>query len=595
MVRSAFFAFRFQSLVLLTCLLLIAGVSRILAEPFWQDVNPVMRTKWTADVKPDKVLPEYPRPQMARADWLNLNGPWDYALGKKDDTTLVAAYTGKILVPFSYDSVLSGVTKMLIGDQRLWYRRTFEVPGGWKGKRVLLHFGAVSYDATVFLNGKELGAHQGDYDGFDFDITDALKADGAQELVVSVWDPVQAGIQARGKQSNGSYSIWHTGSSGIWQTVWIEPVAQASIAGLKMTPDIDKSVLKLIVSGQGTGSGDTVEAVATDGGKEIGRISGPVGSELSLPVANAKLWSPDSPFLYDLKVGLSHGGQPVDTVTSYFGMRKIAMAKDAKGVPRIWLNNKIMFQIGVLDQGYWPDGLYTAPTDDALRYDVEMCKKFGFNFNRKHVKVEPDRWYYWCDKLGLLVWQDMPNGPGNQASSDVRITDAGAVEFEKELKAMVDGRGNHPCIVVWILFNESWGQYDTARLTEWLKQYDPSRLVNSASGWTDFKTGDIHDRHDYAPIPIAPPQDGVRASVIGECAGPYADLMKTIWPRIDADGLCGVVYTQLTDIESETSSTLLTYDRVLKIDPKIMADANHGGPFAAAKDSPSTATPPNGK
>ena len=561
---------------------LVLSASRIPAEPFWQDVNPVMPTKWTRNVKPDNALPEYPRPQMVRSDWLTLNGTWEYALGKKDDTTPVTAFPGKILVPFSYDSVLSGVTKMLTIDQRLWYHRTFAVPSAWNGKRILLHFGAVSWDTTVFLNGKEIGSHQGDYDGFDFDITDALKADGPQDLVVSVWDPVQAGIQPRGKQSNGSYSIWHTGSSGIWQTVWIEPVPQASIAGLKMTPDIDKGVLNLTVTGQGTGNGDTVEAVATADGQEIGRISGPVGSELTLPVADAKLWSPDHPFLYDLKVGLNHGGQPADSVVSYFGMRKIALAKDAKGVPRIWLNNKIMFQIGVLDQGYWPDGLYTAPTDDALRYDIEMAKKFGFNFDRKHVKVEPDRWYYWCDKLGLLVWQDMPNGPGNQNSSDVRITDAGAAIFEKELKAMIDGRGNHPSIVVWVLFNESWGQYDTVRLTDWLKKYDPSRLVNSDSGWTDFKSGDIHDRHDYSPIPIAPPQDGVRASVIGECGGTYADLMKTIWPRIEADGLCGVVYTQLTDIESETSSTLLSYDRILKIDPKIVAEANRGVPSTDA-------------
>jgi hypothetical protein len=571
----------------MTCFLIVGNSSLTFAEPFWQDVNPVIKTKWAADVKPDNVLPEYPRPQMVRADWLNLNGPWDYAVGRKDDLAPISSYTGKILVPFSYDSVLSGVTKMLKIDERLWYRRTFVVPDGWKGKQVLLHFGAVSYDVTVFLNGKQLGTHQGDYDAFTFDATDALKPDGPQELVVSVWDPVQAGSQARGKQGNGSYSIWHTGSSGIWQTVWAEPVAQASIGGLKMTPDIDKGVLKLTVLGQGMADGDTVEAIATDSGKEIGRISGPVGGEISLPVPNAKLWSPESPFLYDLKIELHHGGQAVDSVTSYFGMRKIALAKDEKGVPRIWFNNKIMFQIGVLDQGYWPDGLYTAPTDEALRYDIEMCKKFGFNFDRKHVKVEPDRWYYWCDKLGLLVWQDMPNGPGNEAVGDVRISDAGAAQFEKELKAMVDGRGNHPCIVVWILFNESWGQYDTARLTEWLKQYDPSRLVDSASGWTDFRTGDIHDRHDYSPIPNAPPQDGVRASVIGECAGPYADLMKTIWSRIDADGLCGVVYTQLTDIESETSSTLLTYDRILKIDPKIVADANHGGPVtnsAPAKD-----------
>jgi hypothetical protein len=385
--------------------------------------------------------------------------------------------------------------------------------------------------------------------------------------------------------------------------VWIEPVAQASIASLKMTPDIDKGMLNLTVTGQGTENGDTVEAVATDGGKEIGRVTGPVGSELSLPVANAKLWSPDSPFLYDLKVELHHGGQSTDSITSYFGMRKIAVAKDEKGVPRIFLNNKVVFQLGTLDQGYWSDGLYTAATDEALRYDIEMSKKYGFNFDRKHVKVEPDRWYYWCDKLGLLVWQEMPSTTGDCGDDPPRVTDEQAKEFEKELKAMIDGRGNHPSIVVWILFNERWGQYDTHRLTEWLKQYDPSRLVDSASGWTDFHVGDINDRHSY-PGPDAPKQDGVRASVIGECGGfnepgttQYADLMKKVWPLIDSEGLCAVVFTELMDAESEISMPLLTYNRVPKVDPKIVAEINHGGPFAndAGKGSVPVAAPISGK
>jgi beta-galactosidase/beta-glucuronidase len=495
------------------------------------------------------------------------------------------------------------VTKPLTKGDRLWYHRTFDVPAVWNGKRILLHFGAVSYDATVFLNGKELGTHQGDYDGFDFDITDALKPNGPQELVVSVWDPVQDGTQPHGKQGNGAYGIYHTASSGIWQTVWLEPVASASIGGLVLTPDIDKDTLKLTVSGQGTAPGDTVEAVATDGGQEIGRISGPMGSELQLPVANAKLWSPESPFLYDLKVDLRHGGQVVDSVTSYFGMRKIAVAKDEKGVPRIFLNNKIYFQLGTLDQGFWPDGLYTAPTDDALRSDIEMSKKYGFNFDRKHMKVEPDRWYYGCDKLGLLVWQDMPSTTGDCGNDPPRVTDAQAAEFEKELKAMIDGRRNHPSIVVWILFNERWGQYDTTRLTAWLKQYDPSRLIDSASGWTDFGCGDLNDEHLY-PGPVAPKQDGVRASVIGECGGfgqpgpgQYADLMKKAWPLIDSQGLCAVTFTELMDAEDEISMPLMSYDRVPKVDPKIIADINHGGPFAnaGANNSPSTTTPPAGK
>jgi beta-galactosidase/beta-glucuronidase len=553
-----------------------------------------MPTKWDADVKAGHVWPEYPRPQMVRADWLNLNGPWDYAVTDKESTTPVTTYTGKILVPFSYAAPLSGVGKLLTENQRLWYHRMFDVPGAWRGERVLLHFGAANWETTVYLNGKQIGVHHGDYDAFTFDVTDALKQDGPQELVVTTWDPVQTGVQPHGKQITGAYSCWHTAISGIWQTVWLEPVAQASIAELIMTPDIDKGVLKLTVNGRGTTTGDTVEAVATDNGKEVGRISGPVGSELSLPVPNAKLWSPDSPFLYDLKIDLHHADQPTDSVTSYFGMRKIAVAKDEKGVPRIFLNNKVVFQIGTLDQGYWPDGLYTAPTDDALRYDIEMSKKYGFNFDRKHVKVEPDRWYYWCDKLGLMVWQDMPSSTIDEGEDPRRVTDAQAQEFEIELKAMIDGRRNHPSIVTWILFNERWGQYDTRRLTAWIKDYDPSRLVDSASGWNDLHCGDLNDRHQY-PGPDAPKQDGVRASVIGECGGfgdpgsaQYADMMKKVWPLIDSDGLCGVTFTELMDCESEVSMPLLSYDRVPKVDPKIIYDINHSGPPPSPTPTPSS-------
>ena len=526
---------------------------------------------------------------MVRADWLNLNGPWDYAIAKKDETTTPPSYTGKILVPFSYCSVLSGVTKMLTPDQRLWYRRTFQVPAAWNGKRLLLHFGAVSWDATVFLNGRQIGSHRGDYDAFDFDITDALKPAGPQDLVVSVWDPVQTGVQPRGKQIMGAFGMYHTAVSGIWQTVWIEPVSRTAIAQLTMFPDIDKGVLNLIVSGQGAVDGDTVEVVASDSGREIARITGPVGANLSLPVPNTRLWSPESPFLYDLKVDLKHAGQSTDTVTSYFGMRKIAVAKDAKGVPRIFLNNKVYFQLGTLDQGYWPDGLYTAPTDEALRSDIEMSRKYGFNFDRKHVKVEPDRWYYWCDKLGLLVWQDMPSSTGDNGDDPPRITDEQAKQFELELKGMIDQHLNHPSIVVWVLFNERWGQYDTRRLTDWTKHEDPSRLVDSASGWLDYHCGDLNDSHQY-PGPIPPRQDGVRASVIGECGGfgepgpaQYADLMKKVWLLIDSDGLCGVTFTELMDAESEISMPLLSFDRVPKVDPAIIAAINHGGPFLKTK------------
>jgi beta-galactosidase/beta-glucuronidase len=566
------------------------------AEPFYGAVHPPVHTRWDTQITPDHVLPEYPRPQLVRNDWQNLNGTWNFITTTKD-APQPTEFTGKILVPFPYESWLSGINKMIGPDQRMWYRREFTVPEAWSGKRILLHFGAVSYDAAVYLNGKQVGTHQGDYDGFSIDITDALKASAPQELVVSAWNPVQTGTQPNGKQSTGSYSIWHTASSGIWQTVWLEPVPVARIASLKFTPDIDKGVLNLAVAGAGTTAGDKIEAVAMDGSQEVGRIAGEVGAPLALPVPNAKLWSPEQPFLYDLKVTLTHAGQPSDTVTSYFGMRKISMAKDAKGIPRIMLNNKPSFALGVLDQGFWPDGIYTAPTDDALRFDVEMLKKYGFNTDRKHVKVEPDRWYYWCDKLGVLVWQDMPSMPGNQSSSDVRITDAAATEFEKELKAMVDGRGDHPCIVTWIIFNESWGQYDTRRLADWMKQYDPSRLVDSVSGFVDYHAGDFQDRHDYGNPPSAPAQDN-RISIIGEFGAVPGDahgnaftaMMKKMVPIVAASHISGTIYTALSDEEQERDGALLTDDRKPQADPAAVAAANKLIADAAVTDEAATAS-----
>jgi beta-galactosidase/beta-glucuronidase len=614
------------SLRILTILVAVAaGSATMQADPAGQP----MMTKWGSTVTPDHVLPEYPRPQMVRTDWLNLNGPWNYAITRKEAVSPVTAYAGKILVPFPLQSALSGVVPPPATDgtppwfhqteNRLWYQRSFVVPDAWKGRRVLLHFGAVGWETTVYLNGKELGTHDGDYDGFSFDITDALKPDAPQELVVSVWDPVTTGRQPHGKQVTKPGYIFYTASTGIWQTVWLEPVSAASIDALKMTPDVDAGVLKLTVTGRGTGAGDTVEAIASDHGREVARVRGRVGSELSLPIAKAELWSPESPFLYDLKVELRHRSQSSDAVTSYFGMRKIAVAKDAKGIPRLYLNGKMIFQLAALDQGFWPDGLYAAPTDDALRFDIETMKKYGFNTDRKHQKVESERWYYWCDKLGLLVWQDMPTG--NAEMPDNKIDDnasspADAAEFQAELKAMIDGRGNHPCITTWTIFNEAGGQHDTPQLTQWLKSYDPTRLVDSASGWVDFNMGDLHDNHGY-PGPGAPRLDGYRPSVIGEFGGVpavvpghiwqglpgpnespssttqnlavvYPQMMGNLWPQIDSAGLCGSVYTQLTDVEDEHNG-LMTYDRLPKIDDAIIIRANHGGPFAAA----STTSSPN--
>lgn len=554
--------------------------------------GPLM-TRWAADVSAEKALPEYPRPTLVRKDWLNLNGLWDYAILPKADEQ-AKEYQGQILVPFAVESALSGVMKRLQPEQRLWYRRSFEMPKDWAGRRVQLRFGAVDWEAQVWVNGKEIGVHRGGYDGFSFDVTPALKPEGAQEVVVRVFDPTDKGPQPRGKQVLKPGGIFYVPTSGIWQTVWLEPVPEAHIASLKTTPDLPGKALKLTVNAAGAGDGHVVTAVAMAEGKEVARAEGKPGQPLTLAIAEPKPWTPETPFLYDLKVTLTQDGKTVDAVDSYFGMRSIEVRKDDKGAPRILLNGQFVFQVGPLDQGFWPDGLYTAPTDEALRYDIEITKKLGFNMARKHVKVEPERWYYWCDKLGLLVWQDMPSGGG-----------AGGGIFETELKALVAGRYNHPCIVMWVVFNEGWGQHDTPRLTNWTKELDPSRLVNCASGWTDHPVGDIIDMHNY-PGPGAPKYDAERnrAAVLGEFGGlglpveghmwtkehwgyrgmtsplaltqRYVQLLQKSWGLKDSASLNAVVYTQTTDVETECNG-LLTYDRaVIKPDLEKVAKANRG-------------------
>ena len=545
-------------------------------------VGPLM-TRWAKDVSPDKVLIEYPRPQMVRGDWLSLNGLWDVKLGDGTESP--------ILVPFPIESALSGVMKH---SDRMTYRRNFEVPPGWSGRRILLHFGAVDWETKVSVNGKEIGSHRGGYDGFSFDITAALNSVGRQQIQVEVFDPTDLGGQPRGKQKLKSGSIMYTPSSGIWQTVWLEPVSENHIDALKMVPDLDGGFLKLTVTGHGA-----VHAVVSDSGREIAQVSGAAGSELKLAIPDPKRWSPDSPFLYDLRVTLKSNDQVVDSVTSYFGMRKISLGKDKKGVTRMMLNGEFVFQVGPLDQGFWPDGIYTAPTDDALRFDVEETKRFGFNVTRKHIKVEPDRWYYWCDKLGLLVWQDMPSV--NSYTDKPQPIDK--PQFKTELVRMVQQCWNHPSIIMWVVFNESQGQHDTEALVSEVKALDPSRLVNNASGDTDKQCGDVIDKHSY-PGPESPKPEKDRAAVLGEFGGlglpieghtwsqktwgykdtknmqdltlGYEKLLEKSWLLNAESGLSAVIYTQLTDVESECNG-LMTYDReVRKISHERGTAANTG-------------------
>ena len=578
----------------------------------WKPAEGPLMTRWAKQVSPDKVHSEYPRPQMVRKDWLNLNGLWDYAIRPKDSPR-PAGFDGQILVPFAAESALSGVGKAVGEANRLWYRRTFESPKKWANKRILLHFGAVDWETTVWVNGKELGTLRGGYNPFTFDITDALNKTGSQEIILSVWDPTDTGYQPRGKQVRKPEGIWYTAVTGIWQTVWLEPVASARIESLNIVPDVDEQAVDIVMAVRPSGSEATVKVTVLDGKKNVseGEIKMSGGGNVSfatprikLGVKNAKLWSHDSPFLYDLKVTLKDSqGKKVDEVQSYFGMRKISLGKDDKGITRMFLNNKPLFQFGPLDQGWWPDGLYTAPTDEALRYDIETLKQLGCNMMRKHVKVEPDRLYYWCDKLGLLVWQDMPSGDRFIGGNDPDIvrSEESARQFDLELGRVIDSLRNHPCIIMWVPFNEGWGQFDTPRVVELIKKLDPNRLVDCASGWTDRGVGDVHDIHSY-PGPDAPPVEEKRAIVLGEFGGlglpvkghiwhdekswgyrrfnnseelttAYVVLLDNLRPLI-AGGLSAAVYTQTTDVEVEVNG-FMTYDRaMIKMDADKIGVAN---------------------
>lgn len=579
------------------CITLTFGLTPTIAQ------DAPLLTRWAAEVTPENALPEYPRPQMTRDRWQNLNGLWDYAV-KTRLLEQPTEYDGQILVPFPIESYLSGVQKRVTG-KRVWYHRTFEVPADWADDRLLLHFGAVDWQATVWVNGVEVGQHEGGYDAFSFDITDALTAEGEQDLVVAVFDPTE-GTQPRGKQVITPGGIWYTPTTGIWQTVWLEPVPASSISELWISTDIDTSTLKVraVLEGAAPSPTATVTTEVLVDGAVVASVTSKANDPMMTTIEDAQWWSPESPYLYDLRVSLKDGDTVIDTVGSYFGMRKIEMKTDEKAIPRLWLNNEIIFQYGLLDQGFWPDGLYTAPTDEALRYDIETTKALGFNMIRKHVKVEPARWYYWADKLGILVWQDMPSGdrlmgPGE---GEFQRSPESAAVFERELQRLVDTHFNSPSIVMWVLFNEGWGQYDTARLTTWLQEYDPSRLVNSTSGWTDMRVGDVQDMHHY-PDPLFPVADYKRASVLGEFGGlglpleghtwlgkdnwgyaqytdvptlleEYTGMIKKLQYFKRERGLVAAVYTQTTDVETEVNG-IMTYDRaVIKMGVEAIQELN---------------------
>lgn len=571
----------------------------------WRPAGDKIKTRWASQIDVKNVLPEYPRPIMKRSEWQNLNGLWNYAIlpaGKQ----MPSSFDGKILVPFAVESSLSGVQKMVGKDNELWYQREFTIPSEWEHNKILLHFGAVDWKADVWINDIKIGSHKGGYTPFYFEITPFLTNNKTQKLTVRVWDPSDEGFQPRGKQVNNPKGARYTTVTGIWQTVWIEPVPPTYIKHLITIPNIDGNNVTVKTCTEGMLPSDLIEVKVLDNGKTIGSGEAATGQEVTISMTNVKLWSPESPFLYDMEVSILRKGSAIDKVSSYFGMRKISTCRDVNGIVRLQLNNKNCFQLGTLDQGYWPDGLYTAPTDEALLYDIKKTKELGFNTIRKHVKVEPARWYYHCDKEGILVWQDMPSGEkftykaneyqqfkyydGKENIRPVKEEE----NFRREWKEIIDLCFSNPSVVVWILFNEGWGQFKTPELTEWTKNYDPSRLVNPASGGNHYEVGDMVDMHNY-PDPVVGVFDRNRANVLGEYGGIGLSIEGHLWEKENSWGYnslkhnsedatntyidlaeklkdlipyyySAAIYTQITDVESEVNG-LMTYDReIVKMD-----------------------------
>jgi beta-galactosidase/beta-glucuronidase len=575
----------------------------------WQPVEDKILSKWAMDINPSAPLPEYPRPQMTRENWFNLNGLWQYAIVDKG-TVQPSSFQGEILVPYAIESALSGVGKTVGKDKELWYQREFEVDRSMKKGDLLLHFGAVDWEAEVFVNGKRVGIHQGGYDPFFFEISGALVSGKKQQLTVRVWDPTDDGPQPRGKQVNKPHAIWYTPVTGIWQTVWLEAVPNQYISSIRNNPDLDNKQITVQAEVMNPEPGQMVSVSLMANGELLAEEKVPAGKEVTFTISNPNIWGPENPFLYDIEARLLEGRKLVDAVKSYTAMRKISMLPDENGNQRLLLNDKFLFQYGPLDQGWWPDGLYTAPTEEALVFDIDKTKDMGFNMIRKHVKVEPARWYYHCDKIGMLVWQDMPSGDmGNRWESRPGVLGKGTEKnrtpesiaiFKKEWKAIMDANYNFPSIVVWVPFNEAWGQFNTEEIVNWTVAYDPSRMVNGASGGNYTLEGQIMDMHNY-PDPVMPDPKiwgKKQILVLGEYGGlglpieghtwqekdnwgyqsfedqaalkkRYSKLIMDLKPLLPM-GLSAAIYTQTTDVEIETNG-LMTYDRkVIKLDPQFL-------------------------
>lgn len=595
---------------LVLCLGMTVQVSADGYAPVWGNI----RTEWGEKVTPENAWRSYPRPQLRRDAWMNLNGMWNYAVTGQDVERTSVVYEGGILVPFAIESSLSGVKRTFTPEDKLWYSREFEVPVAWKGKNVLVHFGAVDYECSVWVNGKLAGSHKGGNNPFSFDITKCLKPRGAQKIEMCVTDPTDSESISRGKQCLNPKGIWYTPVSGIWQTVWMEAVNATRIRQVLPQADIVSKSVELTFLVDNAKGNEDISVKVYDNGTVVASRTGKAGDRITISVPDAVLWSPATPKLYDFEAVLSRGGKVQDKVSSYFALRKVDLKKDGYGYRRICLNDEPVFQMGPLDQGWWPDGLLTPPSEEAMLWDMVELKKMGFNMIRKHIKVEPELYYYYADSLGLMMWQDMVSGfsTARRCVEHVKPTaeadwDAPAehsAQWQGEMFEMIDRLRFYPCITTWVVFNEGWGQHNTKEIVEKVIAYDTTRIVNGVTGWTDRKVGAMYDIHNY-PLTsmILPDYNDDRISVLGEFGGYGWAINGHLWnpgmrnwgyQNIDgamalidnygrsmydletliAMGLSAAVYTQTTDVEGEVNG-LMTYDRkVVKI-PETLLHSMH--------------------
>lgn len=613
----------------ITTLAAILAVAGTLSAQGWAPAGNRIKTKWAEEVSPTNAHPEYPRPQMLRPEWKSLNGLWDYAVTPKSEAR-PKTFDGKILVPFAIESSLSGVGKALTPEDALWYSTSFSVPSNWKGKRLILNFDAVDWKAEVFVNDIKVGSHTGGYTRFSLDVTPYVK-NGSNSLVVRVEDASDNDFQPRGKQVKQPRGIWYTSVSGIWQSVWIEPVAPAHITDYNVVSNVADKAINVTVDAAGVQEGDVVKVFLLDGGigysTETANAAKPAadgmysvlasgmavpGGTVTLNVRNPKLWSPESPYIYGLDIQILRAGKVIDRVAAYAPMREVSAYRKNGNTLLMGLNGDGLFQLGPLDQGWWPDGLYTAPTDEALKFDIQKTKDFGFNMIRKHVKVEPDRWYYYCDQLGMIVWQDMPSFAVSKKwgmyyygeGEDWPASPEAKANYYKEWGEILNQFKKFQCIAVWVPFNEAWSQFDTKDVVAFTKRTDPTRLVNQSSGgsWEEG-VGDILDNHHY-PYPAFRMWDKAMINVLGEYGGigfpvqghlwqadknwgyvqyksgdevlaEYADFAEQL-KQLIKQGCSAAVYTQTTDVEIEVNG-LMTYDRkVIKMDENKLRAVNEG-------------------